>query len=175
MKRLTPVGIAIAGVLVIATPVAAGPTIFVAPNSWSSVDPTLDVPWQAAVGGNFTEYDLDAYADYSDVDAFTAGPITVDVGLGGVNGVASTAEIFQGSYGGGGGSYGTVAGGAFLNRNSSGGEHSQITFGFSQPVRGFGLWVFDNSVGSADSFRMTLTESGGATATSGILESGNNH
>ena len=151
----------------------AGPTFFVAKSPYPNTVSTLDVPWQTAVG-NFTEFDLDSFANGTDVDTLTAGTITIDVGLSGLGGPASTAEIFRGSYGGSaGGSYGTVSGGALLNRDASGGRHGEITFSFSEPVLGFGAWVFDNEVASNESFEMTVTEFGGSSSTSSVLESGN--
>lgn len=155
---------------------SADPSFFVAPTAYPNVDPSLDLPWQAAVGGYFTELDLDEFGNGARIDTLTAGPILIDVGLAGINGSFSTAQIFRGSYGGSaGGSYGTVYGGALLNYDSDSRAHSEITFSFSEPVVGFGLWVFDNAQGYRDSFRMTVTELGGATTTSGVLESGNQY
>jgi len=152
----------------------AAPTFYVAPNPYPNSSSTLDLPWQSAVC-SFSEENLDSYANGFDLDTLTAGSLTIDVGLGGLGGTASTAEIFAGGWGGAGNGsvYGTVYGMALLNRDSSGAAHSEITFKFSTPVAGAGAWVFDDHRSVAESFEMVVTEVGGATSTSGILESGN--
>ena len=135
-----------------------------------------DMIWQAAVGGVFMEFDFDGYADGSAVDSLPAGPVTVDVGLGGSGGTADSAEVFRGSYGGGGGQYGTVYGGALLNREppDRSCSYGRIVFTFSEPVPGFGAWVFDNAKLFEDSFRMVVMEAGGTEEIfSDVLESGN--
>jgi len=171
MRYLIVVSIVILGLVSAAD---ADPTFFVNPNPYPSVNPTLDSIWQTAVGNNFIELDLNEFTNGSDIDSLTAGSIGIDLGLGGLNGSADTAEIFWGSYGGSaGGSYGTVSGGALLNRDASGGVHSQITFSFSEPVSGFGLWVFDNASSYLNSFNMIVTNSNGDSFTSNILESNN--
>jgi len=167
MKKL----IIICVVFGLASFATAGPTFYVAPNAYPTTSSTLDVPWQTAVG-NFTEFDLDGFPKPTDLDTLTAGTVTIDVGLGGLGGPASTAEIFWGSYGG---VYGTVDGGALLNRDAFGGPHNEITFSFSEPVVGFGAWVFDNAASSMESFEMTVTEVGGTTFTSLVLESWNGY
>jgi len=158
----------------VALPAAADPTFYVAPNAYSSSSSTSDVPWQNAVG-SFTELDLDNFANTTAIDTLTFGSIVANVGLGGLNGTASTAEIFAGSWGGdsNGSVYGTVYGMGLLNRDAAGKIHGEIAFEFSEPVKGFGAWVYDNSSGSAESFRMIVTEVSGSTFTSQPLESGN--
>lgn len=148
----------------------SAPTFFVAPGT----SQTLDIPFQTAVGGFVEEFDFEGYNNGDDVDSFNSSiwPITIDVGLGGLGGTATTAEIFAGSWGPT--EPGTVNGNALLNRDANGNIHSRIVFEFSgAPVTGFGAWIYDNSVATADSFQMIVTEEGGATYTSGILESGN--
>lgn len=158
----------------LALPVVADPVFYVAPNTASSLSSTLDQAWQAAVGP-FYEADLDAYAHGYDLDSFTMGSITVDVGVGGLGGTASTAEIFKGSWGTSKGTpvYGTVYGKALVNHDATDAIHGDITFEFSQPIAGFGAWVYDNSSNTRESFQMIVTEVGGATFTSDTLESGN--
>lgn len=130
--------------------------------------------WQTAVG-YFVEQDLDSCSNGFDLDAITIGSISIDVGLGGLGGPASTAEIFNGSWGGtsNGSVYGIVYGRALLNRDSSGATHSEITFQFSTPAVGVGAWVYDNCGSTSESFQMIVTEVGGSTFTSTRLESGN--
>ncbi|HPC94545.1 MAG TPA: hypothetical protein PLU87_06365 [Sedimentisphaerales bacterium] len=171
MKRAIFVAVLCASV---ALPAAADPTFYVAPNTYSSSSSTWDIPWQTAVG-TFTELDLDNFASSADIDSLTFGSIVANVGLGGLNGTASTAEIFAGSWGGSsnGSVYGTVYGMGLLNRDAAGTIHGEITFAFLEPVKGFGAWVYDNSSSSAESFRMIVTEVGGSTFTSQPLESGN--
>ena len=81
-----------------------------------------------AIGGSFTEFDFESIASGTDLDTLTAGAITVDVGTGGVGGVAATAEVFVSS--GFPGPTGTVESGTLLNRDSSSAPHSEITFSF---------------------------------------------
>jgi len=161
-------------VVAVCAVVQADPTFYVAPNPLGSADPTLDVAWQTAVG-TFYEQDLESYASATDVDVFTIGSITIDVGLGGSGGTAPTAEIFAGGWGGAsqGSVVGTVYGKALLNRDSSGVAYDEITFQFSTPAAGVGAWLYDNNGASAESFEMVVTEVGGATFTSPTLESGN--
>jgi hypothetical protein len=137
-------------------------------------NPAGDTAWQNAVGNVFIEFNLDNYANHAAIDTLTAGPVTIDVGLAGP-GTAGAAQIFWGSYTGG--QFGTVAGAALLNLppSTSTYQYSQITFDFSEPVKGFGTWVYDNAVSSLDSFRLIVTEVGGATTTSAILEAGNGY
>ena len=133
--------------------VQADPTFYVAPNPLGTADATLDVPWQTAVG-TFYEQDLESYASGADVDFFTIGSITIDVGLGGSGGTASTAEIFAGGWGTAsqGSIPGTVFGKALLNRDASGAAHDEITFAFSTPAAGVGAWLYDNNTRSAESW-----------------------
>lgn len=161
-----------------ATCTAREPTFFVEPTTFpSSIDPTLDLGWQAAVGGNFDELDLDVgFPDRSDIDQLVSGSLTIDVGLAGIRGLAPTVKMFFGAFPSGGGTFGTVWGGALLNVVGGVGNnfaHSQMTFDFSQPVSGFGAWVFDDAQSTEQSFRMIVTDTDGITATSVVLESGN--
>jgi hypothetical protein len=137
----------------------------------SPFDGTEDQPWQTAVSNNFVEFDFENFSNGADVDQLTAGSLQIDLGLGGLNGSASTAEIFRGSWGTT--PAGTVRGNALLNRDSSGVVHGEIVFGFNNPVGGFGAWVYDNCMSSSESFELIITEVGGATSTSPVLESGN--
>ncbi len=160
--------------VVLATPALADPTFYVAANPYSGWSSTLDVPWQTAVG-YFIEHDLDNFANHADIDALAFDSIVADVGLGGLGGTASTAEIFDGSWGGAarGSVYGTVYENGLLNRDAAGSTHGDIVFEFSTPVAGFGAWVYDNCGSSTESFQMIVTEVGGSTFTSTLLESGN--
>lgn len=135
---------------------------------------TGDLGFQAAVtgaGGVVHESDLNSLLHGARVSSILVGPETIDVDLttGGVF-VDGTAEAFAGSFGGGGGVYGTVDGTALLNRTAAGGATTQMTFLFASPVYGFGIWIFDNSSASSDSFRAIVTEDGGEVSVSSILD-----
>lgn len=167
-SRLSAVAVVTLGIWLFGSSAAHGdPTFYLSPGTGT----TGDVAWQTAVGGNFIEFDLEGFSNGADVDSLSAGSLTIDIGIGsGLTVSGTTAEIFAGSYTGGGGTNGTVFGNALLNRNSSGGIDQQMIFEFSTPVSGFGLWVFDNASASADAFRMIVEEVGGATFTSGVLD-----
>ncbi len=154
-----------------AGPALADPTFYVAPNPYPSTSAALDVPWQTAVG-SFIEEDLDGFASGTDIDALTFGSIVADVGLGGLGGTASAAEIFVSGGWGGSAEYGTVYQSALLNRDS-GARYGDIVFAFSTPIAGFGAWLYDNNAGSDERFEMVVTEVGGAEYTSSVLDSGN--
>jgi len=168
-KLITVCVVAIATLTVV--PAQAVVSFYVTPNAYPGWSSTLDVPWQTAVG-SYTEFDLDGYISGSQLDNITTSSLTIDIGLGGLGGTASSAEIFAGSWSGGS-VYGTVFSKALLNRDASGAKHSEITFAFSTPVTGFGAWIFDNGASTAESFQMIATEVGGGTFTSSVLESGN--
>lgn len=168
------------------------PTFFVEPTTWGSpVDPTLDSEWESAVNNDFVELDLDEFPNGFDVDVLVAGDITIDIGQAGSscfippdepvacpgNGIAATARILRASYHCCGGSYGTVYESALLNVVDDppyyGLRHSEITFTFSEPVFGFGLWIFDDAASSPQNFRLHVTDPRGVVTTSDLLESGN--
>jgi hypothetical protein len=119
--------------------------------------PSGDLAFQASVG-TFTEFDFDNYS--GEIISLTAAQTNIAI--------SPQPTIFFGGWGDTG-SYGTVTGGALLPPWEAG--ESMITFSFSPPVRGFGLWVYDDSYVSADAFRMTVTELGGAQFVSPILDS----
>lgn len=48
-----------------------------------------------------------------------------------------------------------VEGNVLLNRDEFGVGHDAMFLDFSAPILGFGTWVFDNNVGSAESFTLT--------------------
>jgi hypothetical protein len=153
------------------------PTFFVnAAAPAGVVDPSLDSEWKTQSGSNWFELDIDAYPDRSPVDVLTAGPVAIDVGLGGIRGDEPGALVFHGAFSSGGGTYGTVFGGALISLYAGWGNeyaHSQITFDFSEPVFGFGAWVFDDAGRTSQSFRLLARLSDGSQVTSPVLESGN--
>jgi len=137
--------------------------------------------WRNAVtaaGYPIAEFDLASYSVGDIVNTLTAGSLTISVGLeGGPGGsTASGAEICNYDWASlGGGGYGTIDGNTFLNGREvlNVVKYTHMTFSFSEAVFGFGAWLFDNSAGSSERFEMTVTELGGATFTSGELDSGN--
>lgn len=145
-----------------------------APAQTFHVSPTLspsgDVSWQADVG-RFTELDLEAVPPGS-VDTLAAGGVTVDVDLDGVGGNSETVELW--TLAGPGLVCGEVEGQTLLSRADPGDVwHSQITFTFSVPVRGFGSWIFDDAACCAQSFRLVVTDANSVVHFSPTLERGN--
>jgi hypothetical protein len=109
--------------------------------------------WETAAGAFFEE-DFEGYAASppanppTPVTVFSMGGVNVTVTLStpGPNG----AEIFTSD------EFnvpGQIFHNALLNR-SAGEVGGEMTFSFSQPVKGFGLWIFDNNGGSAESFKL---------------------
>jgi choice-of-anchor A domain-containing protein len=129
--------------------------------------PSGDLDWQAHVSG-FTEFDFENIAPGTFIDSLNAGPITVDLGLEGINGTAPMVGTYW--------SYafpepGVFFGNSLLNEWNQ--RHSRISFTFSEPVEGFGTWVFDDTSAIQQSFRMIVTDASGSVSVSPILESGN--
>ena len=123
----------------------------------NGTDPAGDQAWQTAVG-SFTEFDLDSFANGQVVQNLSDGSTIITIGPG-----ATGQEIFFGIFEGpAGGVFGTVFEGALLNRDGTA-LTAGLTFDFSQPVSGFGLWIFDDDAAHPNSFTMTVTESGGTT------------
>ena len=151
-------------------PIAAGDITFYVEDT-SPLSGSEDQLWEAAVGG-FYELDLEGLGIGSIDQLLTPDPtLIIDVDLRNVAGETSEmAEIFKGSWGSP--PPGTVSGVALLDR-AGGARYSEMRFIFSKPVTGFGAWVFDNESSSAESFRMIVTEVGGAEFTSEVLDAGN--
>ena len=141
------------------------PTFYLSPGT----DPAGDLAWQAALGGSFSELDFESFAPGADVDFLTVGGLTIEVGLDGIGGVAPTAEIFPVTVVTVPGAF---SGNALLNRDAADQVHSQIAFDFPQPVRGAGVWVFDDAMAELNSSRMIVHDANGDVWTSGVLESG---
>ncbi len=141
----TVLGLTLASTVMAAGPVGAVPIFFAVSGS----NPANDTGWQGTVG-TFFEDSLDAYAN-GDIPKITLGGLDITFSL--PNIPVSGAEIFRGSYDGG--VLGTVFDAALLNRSGGAGPDSQIEFTFSQPVLGFGLWVYDDAAGFTNSFTMT--------------------
>ena len=98
--------------------------------------------------------------------------MVVDVDTDGINGHAPEASIFN-SVDYNGGEFGTVSGGALLNVDASSSSHSEMLFSFSIPIRGFGAWIFDDTAGDDQIFRLRVTEVGGVEYVSPLLNSSN--
>jgi hypothetical protein len=168
-KRAITIAIGLAFVAAV-LPVRADLAFYLSPGTGDSGD----VAWQTAVAGNFIEFDLENFSSGQTIDKLTAGSLEIDLGLGaGLTRNYDMARIFAGAYGGGaGGVPGTVSGNALLNYRAGAGSaaDTSMIFEFSTPVSGFGAWIFDNTVASADAFRMTVMEVGGGTTNSPILD-----
>jgi len=161
-------------VLSAASTVLAAPTFFVSPNAYPGSGSGNDLAWQAAVG-SFNEQDFDAVPLGAHVLGISDPPLYITTKLGGVGGESGNPEAFAGAWGGAGAGsvYGTVFDTALLNRSQSGAIHSDFVFTFSQPVSGVGAWLYDNNAASAESMMLQVTEVGGGTWGSSVLESGN--
>lgn len=159
-----------------ASPALAAPMFFVSPNAYPGSSSTNDLAWQAAVG-NFMEADFDlAVGPGSALSGIVTSGLRIDVTLGGLGGESGNPEFFIGSWGGAanGSVYGTVYDQALLNYDAVQ-YHSDFVFTFSQPVKGTGAWLFDDGAGTLESMVLQVTEVGGATSTSAMLESGNGY
>ena len=129
--------------------VIAVPIFFVEPGN----NPADDIGWQTAVG-SFVEQDFESGfpASSGSVVSFNIGSLTVTPQL---PANPAGAKIFQSS------AFttpGTIFQKALLscNRPASGNCDNEITLGFSGPVLGFGLWIFDDTSSSMDSYQMVV-------------------
>ncbi len=158
----------------VVSPALAAPTFFVAPNAYPSSSSTNDLAWQAAVG-SFMELDFDLPVPPSSAfSGIVTSDLRIDATLGGLGGESGNPEFFIGSWGGpaNGSVYGTVYNQAILNYDAVR-YHSDFVFTFSKPVKGVGAWLYDDGGSTSESMRLKVTEVGGATNDSGVLESGN--
>jgi len=155
------------------SPALAAPTFFVAPNVYPGSSSDNDLAWQAAVG-SFTELDFDLpVPPNSAFSGINTASLEIEATLGGLGGESGNPEFFIGSWGGTDGSvYGTVYDQAILNYDAVR-YHSDFVFTFSKPVKGVGAWLYDDGGGTSESMVLKVTEVGGATNDSGVLESGN--
>lgn len=147
--------------------VAAAPLFFVSPGP----SPDNDLAWQAAVSGLYSEEDFESYPPGQPLTNFSVGGATVSTTLPDQPGVAT--DVYLGGFGIGGGTDGTVFGKALLNgRNAGIVVDNEIVFAFSTPVRGFGLWLFDDFGGGDTAFTLSVNgvESGALNFTSQGVE-----
>ncbi|MCU0915059.1 MAG: hypothetical protein MUC88_10915 [Planctomycetes bacterium] len=152
----------------------ATPAFYVGPNTYPVSAATNDLAWQTAVG-SFNEMDFDAFTPGWSLMSISDPQVTITTTLGGLGGESGNPRFFAGSWGGAanGSVYGTVFANALLNRDQAGAIHSDFVFTFDQPVTGVGAWLYDNNVGSSESMILQVTEVGGGTSSSPLLESGN--
>jgi choice-of-anchor A domain-containing protein len=131
--------------------------------------PSGDLDWQAHVSG-FTEFDFQGIAPGNSVDALNAGPVTVELSLEGLNGTEPVVGTYQSPAF-------LVPGAVYENALVSRWHqfHSQMSFTFSEPVEGFGAWIFDDTVAVRQSFRFLVTDASGIVSVSPVLEIGNGY
>ena len=154
----------------------AAPTFFVAPNAYPGSSSNNDQAWRAAVG-SFTSNCFEDLGESSHPEAFVYPDLMISITLGGLGGESGHPEVFAGSWGGAaaGSTPATVYGLALLNRDQAGVIHSDFVFTFDKPVAGVGAWLYDDGGSTLESMILKVTEAGGATSTSGMLESGNGY
>ena len=154
----------------------AAPAFYVAPNAYPASSSTNDLAWQAAVG-SFMELDFDLpVPPGSALSGIVTSDLRIDATLGGLGGESGNPEFFIGSWGGptNGSVYGTVYNQALLNYDAVN-YHSDFVFTFSKPVKGLGAWLYDDGGNTLESMVLKVTEVGGATNYSALLESGNGY
>jgi hypothetical protein len=150
-------GLALASAVLAPGYAEAVPQFFVASGPGSNGDNA----WHLAVG-TFVEDNLEGHTGvngFGDISSITLGGVTVNFSLPNVlPNPLPGAQLFTGGFGDPTDVNGTVGGQALLNRFGNADstvQDTEIEFTFSQPVKGFGLWVFDNSESVANSFTMT--------------------
>ncbi len=148
----------------------ATPTFYLSPGT----NPNNDISFQSSVSGlDFHEEDFNKYKSGQIISDITLGNVNIDISL--PSSGLSYGECFRGGYSGTkGGVYGTVSGGALMNSNRVTGNNNiseSVMFTFDgDRVKGFGIWVFDDTAATIDSFRMIVEGLDGQTWTSGILD-----
>ena len=167
---------------------AAGVSFFVNPDGQlATADPGRDLAFQAALSGpmyelNFADYGHNYVMEPSPLMAGStvvrpnllnaAGGNAADLAVNGNRLVETYPFVPEvaGIMGGG------ADGAALLSRTYAGNFADAVgaamEFTFSQPVQGFGLWLMDDVV-EENGYVLKITESGGATWTSSMLDSGN--
>jgi len=148
--------------LLSAPALAQGPSYFVGPGD----SPTGDQGWLDAAGSEYSEEDFESISGV--VAHFSAGGVTVNVGLAGVGGVVTGAEILSANFGTSSAA-GTVYSRALVNRAASKSVHSRMTFAFSPAVTGFGAWIFDDFGQGDQNFRLIVTDVDGQQHSSPLL------
>ena len=128
-----------------------------------------DQRWQRAAAGSRLEMDLDNFGNLQQLDRLVAGGYSIGLGTNrDSNGqVAVSSEFaYPGSV------FRSALHNGMIDAQSG---SSALSFDFSNPVSGFGLWIFDENVQSNDSFRLVVEDVNGTIWRSRVLESGNGY
>lgn len=140
------------------------PTFFLAPGS----DPSGDLAYQSELA--VTPFEEAVAGGLPSIDGFAAGPVLADVNLlaedgslasGVLDTFASTEFVYPG----------VVFENTVLNR-AVGSAQSRIEIVFSQPVTGFGVWIFDDNDACTQSFELLVQDVDGDLFTSMPLDNG---
>ena len=126
-----------------------------------------DLTFQSSVSGyTFIEEDFDSYPNTTIIESLTYGG--VDIGISASS--TATPASFWGTWGSAS-QYGTVSRGA-LERNTFDENSNSLSFSFSgtDTVKGFGVWIFDDSADRENSFTMTVEGLDGRTWESEVLD-----
>jgi hypothetical protein len=130
-------------------------------------NPAGDQRWQQAAAGSRVELDLDNFGHLQSLDRLSVGNLSVRLGT---NREAEGQVVVSSEF--------AYPGSVFQSALHDGDANPRLgtnalTFDFSNPVGGFGLWIFDDNSQSNDSFRMTVEDANGDVWRSRVLESGN--
>ena len=140
----------------------------------SGINPSGDIPFQSNAlnltpGNTLFEEDLEGFKDGDFINSLSMGPVQVGISLLGIPG--SKQLIFESRVGYPGGVYGTVNGNGLTNADEGSIRRSiQLTFS-GVSVQGFGVWIYDDTMATADAFRMIATTTDGVTSISNVLDS----
>ena len=130
------------------------------------VDPDDDLAFQSAIGNAFTEFDFESLTNGVYYDSVTVGSTTVDFKG---SGETETYEVASLNWEFGGAVSGT---GTFTSKGLVAGT-SYVTFEFSEAIRGFGTWVFNDSA-TDNTYSISAVETGGSSySASSDLDAGN--
>jgi hypothetical protein len=189
-RHRSPCGLWLLVVLAFGPSVLGAVTFFVEPNRNAASQPPdskADLAFQTALGKAFTELDLDENGSgfVCEPEGLCAGGVRVSPHLLDARGNRAADPATNGKRlieayallpGAIVAAAGMVDGTCLLNRAPAASGASVVgagvAFTFSRPVKGFGVWVLDDFQ-EANGFVLKTVEVGGATSTSGVLESGN--
>lgn len=131
-------------------------------------NPAGERGWQSAFENDRVMLDLDNFGHLQSLENLRAGNLSIRLNA---NQAADGQVVVSSDF-----AYpGRVFHSALHNgcAADSGVSGGKLRFDFSQPVAGFGLWLFDGNITKQDSFRMIVTDAQGKVWCSRVLESGN--